>query len=299
MNAQFLSQQLLPIVLMAIMFAMGMSLKFESFSLVFKKPKAVTLGLFLQIFWLPFLAVVVLKFVDLPNHHKIGLILLSLAPGGVTSNLFSYLSKGNVALSISLTAIVSLIIPFSFTFLGGLIFNMLSIESGQLTFPFMSIFKQIILVTLIPLSIGMLLNYFLPKICEKAQPFIKAISSLVMLVLVLLLIYTNFDQLPSLISIEAAAVYGLLFLAFGSAQLFSMLGKVGKSNTRTLLMEVGIQNAGTAMLVAFTVLQNPAYALLPLFYGVVMNVPAFLTIAYVNLTDKNKKVVPPNQLPDF
>ena len=113
MEASLFSQYILPVTLGLIMINLGLSLHLEDFRLIFSEPKALIAGLFCQMILLPAIAFTVAALSNLPDPIKIGIVLISICPGGATSNLITYLLKGNVALSISLTSINSILILFT------------------------------------------------------------------------------------------------------------------------------------------------------------------------------------------
>ncbi|MBL4773045.1 MAG: bile acid:sodium symporter family protein, partial [Alcanivoracaceae bacterium] len=113
MQADLLTKVILPISLFFIMFGIGISLRPVDFKNIIKFPKAVTIGIFAQMVLLPMLAFIIAVIFDLPPEIAVGLIIIALAPGGVTSNMYSYLFKGDVSLSVSLTVLVSFITPLT------------------------------------------------------------------------------------------------------------------------------------------------------------------------------------------
>ena len=113
MQADILSQVVLPLALFVIMMGMGLSLKVGDFTAVAQKPKAILLGVGAQLLLLPVLALVLVSIFELPPYVAVGFFIIALCPSGTTSNLFTYLAKGDVALSVSLTALISLITPFT------------------------------------------------------------------------------------------------------------------------------------------------------------------------------------------
>jgi BASS family bile acid:Na+ symporter len=170
---QLVSQVLLPVVLAAIMLGMGLGLRTEDFRRVITQPKASLLGFGLQILMLPALALVIIVILPLSPVAAAGLFLVSLCPGGATSNLFSFIARGDVALSVTLTGIVSLLSPFllPLAFLTYLQFNGDTLQ--EFAMPLQIIIKQLAAVTLVPVTLGMTIRYFAPIWSENAQPVLK------------------------------------------------------------------------------------------------------------------------------
>ncbi|HIF9098791.1 TPA: bile acid:sodium symporter family protein [Photobacterium damselae] len=280
------TQVLLPITLAIVMLGMGLGLKRADFSRVITQPKSSIIGLCLQIFMLPTLALVLIQLLPLSSTAAAGLFLVSLCPGGATSNLFSLIAKGDVALSITLTAVISLLSPFLLP-LGFITY--LDIHGSQLEqfqLPIDLAIKQLIAVTVLPISLGMIITKWLPKQSQLIQPMVKKLSTIAMLLIILALLITNQKIFDRFISIEGIAVLLLsscsLFLAYFIAGKI----KVSQQAQRTIAIEVGVQNAGTAMMVALSIMHQPQLAVVPLMYGLLMNIPACLFVAWVSRKSK-------------
>jgi len=159
MESSFLTAIILPFSLALIMAGIGLELKITDFNIIFKRPKPVVVGLVAQMLLLPILGILVgiymFNFSD--PYIGAGFIIITLAPGGVTSNLMTLLAKGDLALSVSLTAIVSAITPFWMPFAASIILSKLP-ESQAIELDFISTFLKLIVITIIPIGIGMLIN---------------------------------------------------------------------------------------------------------------------------------------------
>ncbi|HIF9061897.1 TPA: bile acid:sodium symporter family protein [Photobacterium damselae] len=280
------TQVLLPITLAIVMLGMGLGLKRADFSRVITQPKSSILGLCLQIFMLPTLALVLIQLLPLSSTAAAGLFLVSLCPGGATSNLFSLIAKGDVALSITLTAVISLLSPFLLPLIFITYLDIHGSQLEQFQLPIDLAIKQLIAVTVLPISLGMIITKWLPKQSQLIQPMIKKLSTIAMLIIILALLITNQKIFDRFISIEGIAVLLLsscsLFLAYFIAGKI----KVSQQAQRTIAIEVGVQNAGTAMMVALSIMHQPQLAVVPLMYGLLMNIPACLFVAWVSRKSK-------------
>ncbi|HIF9545833.1 TPA: bile acid:sodium symporter family protein [Photobacterium damselae] len=276
------TQVLLPITLAIVMLGMGLGLKRADFSRVITQPKSSIIGLCLQIFMLPTLALVLIQLLPLSSTAAAGLFLVSLCPGGATSNLFSLIAKGDVALSITLTAVISLLSPFLLPLVFITYLDIHGSQLEQFQLPIALAIKQLIAVTVLPISLGMIITKWLPKQSQLIQPMVKKLSTIAMLLIILALLITNQKIFNRFISIEGIAVLLLsscsLFLAYFIAGKI----KVSQQAQRTIAIEVGVQNAGTAMMVA----HQPQLAVVPLMYGLLMNIPACLFVAWVSRKSK-------------
>ncbi|WIG82920.1 bile acid:sodium symporter family protein [Photobacterium damselae] len=280
------TQVLLPITLAIVMLGMGLGLKRADFSRVITQPKSSIIGLCLQIFMLPTLALVLIQLLPLSSTAAAGLFLVSLCPGGATSNLFSLIAKGDVALSITLTAVISLLSPFLLPLVFITYLDIHGSQLEQFQLPIDLAIKQLIAVTVLPISLGMIITKWLPKQSQLIQPMVKKLSTIAMLLIILALLITNQKIFDRFISIEGIAVLLLsscsLFLAYFIARKI----KVSQQAQRTIAIEVGVQNAGTAMMVALSIMHQPQLAVVPLMYGLLMNIPACLFVAWVSRKSK-------------
>ncbi|HIF9313971.1 TPA: bile acid:sodium symporter family protein [Photobacterium damselae] len=280
------TQVLLPITLAIVMLGMGLGLKRADFSRVITQPKSSIIGLCLQIFMLPALALVLIQLFPLSSTAAAGLFLVSLCPGGATSNLFSLIAKGDVALSITLTAVISLLSPFLLPLVFITYLDIHGSQLEQFQLPIDLAIKQLIAVTVLPISLGMIITKWLPKQSQRIQPMVKKLSTIAMLLIILALLITNQKIFDRFISIEGVAVLLLsscsLFLAYFIAGKI----KVSQQAQRTIAIEVGVQNAGTAMMVALSIMHQPQLAVVPLMYGLLMNIPACLFVAWVSRKSK-------------
>ncbi|HIF9084018.1 TPA: bile acid:sodium symporter family protein [Photobacterium damselae] len=280
------TQVLLPITLAIVMLGMGLGLKRADFSRVITQPKSSIIGLCLQIFMLPTLALVLIQLLPLSSTAAAGLFLVSLCPGGATSNLFSLIAKGDVALSITLTAVISLLSPFLLPLVFITYLDIHGSQLEQFQLPIALAIKQLIAVTVLPISLGMIITKWLPKQSQLIQPMVKKLSTIAMLLIILALLITNQKIFNRFISIEGIAVLLLsscsLFLAYFIAGKI----KVSQQAQRTIAIEVGVQNAGTAMMVALSIMHQPQLAVVPLMYGLLMNIPACLFVAWVSRKSK-------------
>ena len=278
---QLVAQVILPIVLAVIMLAMGLGLSLRHFANVLCQPVVAMVGLGLQLVALPLLALVVLYTFRLDAAGAAGLFLLALCPGGVTSNLFSLLARGNVALSISLTAITSLLIPFTLPLAFAVYLTARGEAASDFSMPVLQMIKPLVVVTLLPVVMGMAIRHCAPSLAKRAGRYVRQAATLAMLAVILLLIATNWPLVTHMASLNGGAVLTLSVLAIGLG--WWAAGRMGfdPQDARTLALETGIQNAGTAMMVALTLLAQPALAVVPLMYGLLMNIPAFGFIGLV------------------
>ena len=291
MNSDLVLTVALPITLFCIMFSMGTSLTLGSFKAVIKTPSTVAVGFASQMILLPILAYALLSTFNLPMELFIGFMILALSPGGTTSNMFSYLAQGNLALSVSLTAIISLITPISIPVIAGWLLSLHAAEqSTQIELPFLKTLLQLMVVTVLPIGLGMLLRHFKQAFCDKHEFLITRIPLAMLLLVILGIIHQNWTNLPYFISVAGIPALMLASLALLAGYGFARLLARDKRDSRTIAIETAIQNGGTGILVTGTILNNPAMTVAPVMYGIVMLVPVFLYLAL-------RKHQQPNKLP--
>lgn len=283
---------LLPVALFIIMLGMGLTLKLSDFLSLCHRPVAIVAGVFLQLLFLPLLAWLVVTALELPAVLAAGLLIVSFAPGGATSNMISYLCRADTALSISLTAITSLIIPFTLPWFTWIALEYFLGNGVVVELPLLSTIAKLLLVTLIPVVTGLLINSRWPRLCSQLQRPIKILSLVFMFCVVLMISWANRAVLPELMPLLSPAI----ILLASSAMLFAILiaRYLLRLNTETALtlgIETGIQNAGTALMVTGAILQQPEMSLAVLLYGILMQVPAVLLILWRNNPVKLRSVL--------
>ncbi len=250
------------IMLAFIMFGVALGIKLDTFKTVFKKPKSLIVGVLLQWVGLPALTFLVAMAL---NHWitpmvALGMILVACCPGGNISNFMSSYAKGNVELSVSMTAITTafatVVTPFNFYIWGNLYYKFISAtgEVPELVIPFLSMFEQVLLLLGIPIVLGMLCAHYLPKLTAKITKPLQTLSLVFFLIMVAASFAQNFqlfiDNIIFIFFIVLIHNACALGLGFTGATLF----KLPALDRRSLTIEVGIQNSGLGLVLLF----NPA-----------------------------------------
>lgn len=281
--AQLLSQVILPIALALMMFAMGLSLTLADFRRVIEYPKAFFLGVAMQLVLLPLLAWGLLWLFEflivVPMVVASGIIILAACPGGATSNIISHLAGGDGALSITITAFVSLLVPFILPFTLAWQLSLLAGDGGAgLQLPIARTLLQLVAITIVPVLLAMAMRHYLRQRVLSAEPLVKRFSSLLFVLLVLALMVVNWQKLASMGWVLAALSLCLCILMMLLAERIACAARLALASRRTLMIETGIQNAGTGIFICAVLLQDSQLALVPLIYGLLMNIPALLLI---------------------
>lgn len=289
MESASLVPMILPLALFFIMLGVGMSLRLSDFKSVLQQPLAVVLGVSCQLLLLPLLGVATVWLFQLPATLAVGIMILTFAPGGATSNMITYLARGDTALSVCMTGITGLITPFSIPLLSLMAISLLMQESYAIAFPVAETIVKLLLISLLPAILGALINQKWPQFCQRIQKGIKVMACVFLILVVFGIVKANWGQLPDLVLQVGPAVLVLVSVAMSLGYLIALKAGLAKEQGLTLAIEVGIQNAAIALLVTGGILQNAEMAASALIYGVLMNIPAFLLIAYRNLPQRRSE----------
>jgi BASS family bile acid:Na+ symporter len=273
----------LPVTLFCIMLGMGARLTPQDFRRLGHIPEAVACGVAGQMLLLPLLALLTVSLFHLPPEIVVGFMILAFSPGGTVSNLFSYLAHGNVALSISLTALVSLITPVSLPLLSAVVLEWQIGSTQEVDLPFGPTFAKLVVVTVIPVALGMLLRHYRSAFCMRNEKWLIGVPTTMLLLVIVCIIRQNWGLIPDFLQLIGAPALLLASLALlGGYLLARGLGQ-SSHNARTVAIETGIQNGGTAILVTGTILNNPAMTIAPAMYGLLMFLPTTAYVIGINL----------------
>lgn len=283
MQESVFTSVLLPLVLALIMFGMGLSLQVADFVRLAKMPKLVITGLVGQLILLPLLAFGIAKLFNAPEYVAIGMMILAACPGGTTSNLFAHLAKANLALSISLTAITTVICVFSTPWI--IAWSMDYFTNGNaIEFSLLNTSLGLIIITLVPVLIGMLVRYKSTSFASVAEPWFRRLSIVFMILLIIKISYDEIDMLISGFPDMYLLTISLNLLATALGVFLAKLFLFSKRDGVTLGIEIGTQNATLAILIAVTFINEPAYAIVGGTYGLMMYLGASLLLIYSKRT---------------
>lgn len=251
-----------------IMFGMGLSIKLEDFKLLFKKPKEVIIGVIAQFVVMPFLAFVLVKVFSLPPEIAIGVILVGASPGGTSSNVITYLSKGDVALSVAITSCTTFLAPIMTPFL----IYILAGESIQIDM--FGMFYSIVQVVIVPIILGAIIHKFFPKFADLMEGVLPLISTIGIVAIIASIVSKNSQNLlsSSFMIVLIVALHNIFGYLLGF-----LIGKITKqplAKIKAISIEVGMQNSGLAASLAVT-----HFALYPL-----ASVPAAIFSVWHNIS---------------
>lgn len=223
-----------------VMFGMGLTLKLEDFKVVFSRPKDVIIGCLAQFIVMPLLAWLLARGFSLSDELALGVVLVGCCPGGTASNVITYLAKGDLALSVGMTGVSTLLAPLLTPFLTWLLVGQ------HVNVDMVSMFLSILWVVILPIVAGLLFRSLLPKFTESAVAYLPALSSLAIAFIVAIVVSANSAKLMvgGWLIILVVMLHNLcgLLLGYGVAR---MLGLELKKRV-AISIEVGMQNSGLA-----------------------------------------------------
>ncbi|MBY8071323.1 bile acid:sodium symporter family protein [Vibrio fluvialis] len=267
-----LKSQIVPL-LTIIMLAMGLTLKPKDFLNVVTNKKAIGIGLILQFSVMPLAALLVSLLLGFDPMLTIGMVLVGSVAGGTSSNVMCYLAKGDVALSITMTSISTLL---------GVVLTPLLVKllAGQsVDVPAMSMLMSLVKIVLMPVSIGLLCNVLLHSLTEKLEPVLPLISMAAIVMIIAIVVALNASQLATIGPIVALAV--ILHNSIGLASGYWICRALGfnESICRTVAFEVGLQNSGLATALAMKFF-TPASAVAGTIFSIWHNLSGSLLAGY-------------------
>ena len=229
-----------------VMFGMGLTLKMDDFKVVFSRPKDIIIGFIAQFTLMPLIAFLLAKAFNLPTEIAVGVILVGTCPGGTSSNVMTYLSKGDVPLSVGMTAVSTLFAPLMTPLLT------LLYAGQRVDVNAVAMFLSIVKVVLVPITLGLVCNYFFEKVTREIVRILPLISTIAIIMIIASVVSANSARLKTVgvMVVIVVILHNLLGYAAGFG-----VGKLLRLNTtkcRALSIEVGMQNSGLATSLAAT-----------------------------------------------
>lgn len=244
-------------LLMIVMFGMGLTLKLEDFKIVLTRPKDIIVGCLAQFTIMPLLAFALGKIFGLEAGLLAGLVLVGTCPGGTSSNVMTYLGKGDVALSVGMTSVNTLLAPLLTPAITYLLLR------TSITVDVLSMFLSIIKVVIIPIALGFLINKFWGKYTQKATNVLPMISVIAITLIVAAVVSHNAEKILStgIIVFVIVILHNLLGYACGYG--VGKLMKAPLAKKKAMSIEVGMQNSGLATSLAGTAFPDLSMATVP------------------------------------
>jgi bile acid:Na+ symporter, BASS family len=283
-----LTQIGLPIALILIMTGVGMTLRPANFKEVARQPKAFFVGALAQLLLLPVTALLVIYLFDLQGELAVGLFILALCPGGTTSNLYSYLAKADVGLSVALTALVGFITPFSLPLLAVWAIEHFLGENTSFQLPLLKTWLTLMIVSVLPVLLGMWFNFKWPERSARIQPFISRFSVIVLVLLIISIAVDLGADLWLFLQKTGPAALTLNVLTMVAGYWLGRFLLRQEKQARTICLEVGLQNGTLALMITTGILQNSAMSIAPSVYSLLMFITASLFTVWVLRKDKTQ-----------
>ena len=266
---------ILNLLLSLVLFTMGTTLKADNFIRVFKRPKEIAIGISAQYIIMPLLALSLASLFNLDAALTVGLVLVGTVPGGTASDVITFLAKGDLALSVSLTAVSTIISPILTPLIT------LILIGNQISFNPTEMFISIIEIVIIPIVLGLLLNYKFPDFCEKLKDYLPALSSIVICLIIAGIFGANKQAIFSSSMIIILVVILQYCLAMLIGFVIGYLSRMDRKQIITIAIELAFQNSGLPTGLAKTHFSNLALATVPgALYSVWQNLAGSI-IAYI------------------
>ncbi len=267
-------------ILAVLMYSIGLSLRVEDFRLIVRHPLPVVVGMIGQLILLPILALVIAILLKLPPEFALGLILIGCCPGGSSSNIFSKLVGGDVALSVTLTAISTIITLFTLPAIMSLATDILAIPSTEIHLPIGAMLGQNLVLMLVPIILGYFTMRLFPVAAAHIDRILNKFAFPALLILITIFFIQNYTTFARNFQQLWLSVTLLLVLSMSIGGLLCKIMMFSGRIRHTLVIEIGMQNAAQAIAVASSpfVLNNDFIAVPAIVYSLMMNI---LLIGYV------------------
>ncbi|ULQ46332.1 bile acid:sodium symporter family protein [Flagellatimonas centrodinii] len=263
----------LPIALFIIMIGMGLTLTPNDFRREARAPKGLLIGSLLQLLALPLVGLALMGLPGLTASLAVGVVIVAACPGGTTSNLISFMARGNVALSIILTVIASLATIATLPFWVNLALDRTAVVDAAATtvhLPFLKTVAMLAVLILIPVSIGMIIRGRNSALAARADRAVSLFGAVVLAALIVGIATVNRDRLGTLLIQAGPACAALNVVGISLGLLGGRLARLNWQDSLTIAVELGIKNSTIGLLVAMTLLQNTEMAVPSAVYGIMM-----------------------------
>ncbi len=281
MQESFIQSVLLPLAIVFIMVALGMTLTLADFRRVLSQPKQVTIGLLCQMVLLPILGFGVASLFGLPPVYAVSIILLAAAPGGTTSNMIVHAAEGDRALSVTLTALSNSLAWLTMPFLLSLGIRQFG-GSGELSdFPVGDLMVQVAALTIVPVLLGMGIRKWKPDFAENSKRITKILAAAFLFLIIIALVVQNWDTIVTDGPRFAPAFIVLNLAALAMGYFVPRALGINEVQSSTISIEAGMQNGTIAITIALAVLGNSEMSVIPGLYSIWMFITGFGLAAWL------------------
>lgn len=270
----------LPAVVFIIMTGIGMTLSPTDFERVATRPKALIWGITAALVILPLLGLALAIVLDLPQEIAIGLVITAACPIGTTTSLFSYLARGDVALSIALSAIGCVVATATLPLFANFAIDYFGNGDMQVHLPILRTIGIMLLIILFPVLLGMAIRRKAPGFAARAERLLAAFGILVLVILIVGIGASVYDRWVSILLSAGPAVVGLTATGIAVGLAGSRLLGLTSAEATTVALSVSIRNAAIGMVLAITMMRSPEVAVPPALFGLLMYASGFALVAY-------------------
>lgn len=273
---------IIPIAVLIIMYSMGLGLRWEDFKRVLTEPKSFLIAMLGQYILIPALVILLNRMLNVSPEIALGAIIVAAIPGGIISNGFVYIGRGNNALSVSLTGISQVIGLFSIPFWVSWGLSTYYADVSNVDFPIGQSLAVIFVINIVPMVLGMVTLRFAPNFAKRAEPIMRRLSLLMLFIIVIVAVLPNF----AIAYEQGFTVLLLAILVCGGGMAIGQLVSRGvgldAKAAFTNGMEIGMQNLSTAILIAITILGRSELAIYTAVYSVVSPIIASIAVFIYN-----------------
>ena len=284
----------LPIIAI-LTYTLGLSLKLDDFRLLIKRPLPMFVGLFGQLILLPVIAFVIAYYSNLPVIFFVGVVLIACCPGGPSSNIFTYVAKGDVALSVSMTAVTLFTLPFimALTVDFALAQGMTDTILGRVELPVGNPLIQNVVLMLIPILLGVSTKFYFKNAAVKLEKVLSKFAFPALIFLATIFFVKHYHNIANHLDKLCLCVLALVLIAVATSSLLSTLFKQSSKIKRTIVIEVAMQNAAQAIAIASSpfVFNNEIMAIPAIIYALFMNVVLLTYVGFLTVRDKKVVVI--------
>ena len=275
----------LPIALAFIMFALGLGLTGADFLRVIKQPKDFFVGAISQIILLPIIAFILVKIWPISPELAVGVMIIAAAPGGVTSNILTSFAKGDVALSVSLTAVISLLSVLTVPFIVVTSLKLLGSESIVKDISLIGMAISMFLIVAVPTMLGMIFRKFASNSSVKFEPIAKKISVVLFIIVLLGAILAEKDNIVSYFADAGLITFTLNVVMMIVAFYVAHLLRTGNPQKKCIAIECGLQNGTLAIFVGSTLFGGGIYVIPAATYSLIMFATSLIFVFFVRKTN--------------
>lgn len=273
--------------LIIIMFGMGLSLVAKDFKRIISSPKAILTGIANQLIFLPVIGFVLVSVFPLAPEIAIGVMILAACPGGPTSNLITHLAKGDTALSVSLTAVNSIITIFTIPFVVNFALIQFMSEGQIVQLDVVKTIMQIFVIVIVPVSIGMLIKYYKNDFADRMAKPVRIASGILLMLIIIGILIKEKENIITWFQQAGLITLGLNVITMSVGYLSARLMRISEKQSISISIESGIQNGTMAISIATVLLARSEFSIAPAIYSLIMFFTGGIIIFYAN---KKKKV---------